>query len=207
MKRIGLHTAALFVIGLLAATCAWAQDLAELEVDHALTLEFETPHTDWAQPYAGETTRVLVFCNGRGTVARNIVELMQRFDVDAEAVFWIRVIDYNNEIWHGGETGIARMLKLLEEDWDAYIFFGLGMDQLSAEQQYKVLKPVSDGAGIVFVGSNDERVLKPENRVEDFDAADVAPAGEAFAVGEGRGVRMEALPAAQRTLRPKPSAQ
>ncbi|HCA47628.1 MAG TPA: hypothetical protein DEP45_09830, partial [Armatimonadetes bacterium] len=195
MKRIGLHTAALFVIGLLAATCAWAQDLAELEVDHALTLEFETPHTDWAQPYAGETTRVLVFCNGRGTVARNIVELMQRFDVDAEAVFWIRVIDYNNEIWHGGETGIARMLKLLEEDWDAYIFFGLGMDQLSAEQQYKVLKPVSDGAGIVFVGSNDERVLKPENRVEDFDAADVAPAGEAFAVGEGRGVRMEALPA------------
>lgn len=194
MSRIIVRTIALLAIGLLATACACAQDMAELEVDHALTFEFETPHTDWAQPYAGETTRVLVFCNGRGTVPRHIVEMMQRFDVEAEAVFWIRVIDRTDQQWLGGETGVSRMLQLLEQDWDAYIFLELNLSDMSSEQQYKVLKPVTEGAGIVFVGSNDERVLKPDNRITDFDAGRVAPAGEGFAVGQGRGVRMDACP-------------
>ncbi|MBD3293568.1 MAG: hypothetical protein GF393_11645, partial [Armatimonadia bacterium] len=141
MRRTVSHTIALLVIGLLVATCACAQDMAELAVDHAMTLEFETPHTDWAQPYAGEATRVLVFCNGRGTVPRHVVEMMQRFEVDAETVFWIRVIDYGDQQWLGGETGVARMLQLLEEDFDAYVFLGLGLSGMTAEQQYKVLKP------------------------------------------------------------------
>ena len=194
MRRTASYTIALLVVGLLAATCACAQDMAELEVDHAMTFEFETPHTDWAQPYAGDATRILVFCNGRGTIPRHVVELMQRFDVEAEAVFWIRVIDYGDQKWLGGETGVARMLQLLEQEWDAYVFLGLGMDSMSAEQQYKVLKPVTEGAGIVFVGSNDERVLKENNRIQDFDAGDVAPAGPAYQVGQGRGVAVDACP-------------
>ena len=77
----------LIAVALIIATGAAAQDLAELEVDHALTFDFPTPHTDWAQPYAGERTRVLFFTDGRGTNPRECVELMQRFDLDAEAVF------------------------------------------------------------------------------------------------------------------------
>ncbi len=194
MRRIASHTIALVVIGLLVATCACAQDMAELEVDHALTFEFETPHTDWAQPYAGDATRVLVFCNGRGTVPRHIVEMMQRFDVDAEAVFHIRVIDYGNYQWLGGETGVSRMLQLLEEDWDAYVFLGMGMENMSSEQQYKILKPVTEGAGLVFVGANDERILKEKNLVSDFGRDTVAPSGAGYQVGEGRGVRMGNCP-------------
>ena len=194
MSRLMSRSVALLAIGLLAATCACAQDMAELAVDHAMTFEFETPHTDWAQPYAGETTRVLVFCDGRGTVPRHIVELMQRFDVEAEAVFWARIVDSPKTHWHGGETGESRMLQLLEQDWDTYVFLGLDLSNMSAEQQYKVLKPVTEGAGLVFVGANDERVLKPDNRVADVDAARVAPAGEGFTVGRGRGVRMDACP-------------
>ncbi|MFW5869089.1 MAG: hypothetical protein ACOCX2_14790, partial [Armatimonadota bacterium] len=194
MRRIASYALVTVALGLLGVTCALAQDMAELEVDHAMTLEFETPHTDWAQPYAGESTRVLVFCNGRGTVPRHIVEMMQRFDVDAEAVFWIRIIDRTDEQWLGGETGVARMMQLLEEDWDAYVFLGQDMGAMTAEQQYKVLKPVSEGAGLVFVGANDERVLKGENRIDNFGAGDVAPAGEGYTVGEGRGVRMDACP-------------
>ena len=189
MQRIIL----LPVLCLLVATVAFAQDMEELEVDHALTLDFETPHTDWAQPYAGESTRVLVFCNGRGTVPRHIVEMMQRFDVEAEAAFWIRVIDRTDEEWLGGETGEARMLQLLDQDWDAYIFLQMDMDAMTAEQQYRVLEPVTEGAGIVFVGANDERVLKQDNLVTDFGAT-APPVGDAHSVGEGRGVRMDLWP-------------
>jgi len=134
---------------LAAASCAIAQDRAELEVDHALTLDFPTPHTDWAQPYALGTTRVLFFTDGRGTNPRECVELMQRFDIEAEAVFWARIIDSSRTHWHGGETGEQRMLDLLAQDWDCYVFLGLGLGDMSAEQQYKLLKPVTEGAGIV----------------------------------------------------------
>jgi hypothetical protein len=48
----------------------WAQDLAELEVDHALTFEAETPHIQWARPYAGGSLRVLFLTDGRGTNPR-----------------------------------------------------------------------------------------------------------------------------------------
>ena len=98
----------------LAVGCAVAQDRAELEVDHALTLEFTTPHTDWAQPYANRTTRVLFFADGRGGRARECVELMQRFDIEAEVVFWARIIDSPDSHWHGGEIGELRRRLLLE---------------------------------------------------------------------------------------------
>jgi len=172
-----------------------AQDMAELDVDHALTLEVETPHTDWAQPYALGPTRVLFFCNGRGTVPRECVELMQRFDINAEAVFWTRIVDSSETHWHGGETGERRMLSLLEQTWDCFVFLGLDMSKMVAEQQYKILKPVASGAGIVFVESNDPRVLKKTNQVNPLPpflqtSIDV----EAYAVGAGRGIRLPKRP-------------
>jgi len=184
-------------MAVLAVTCGLAaQDMAELNVDHALTLEFETPHTDWAQPYALGPTRVLFFCNGRGTVPRECVELMQRFDIEAEAVFWTRIVDSSKTHWHGGETGERRMLALLDKPWDCFVFIGLNMSNMTAEQQYKILRPVVDGAGIVFVEDNDPRVLKKANRVAglpQFLEADIDI--DAYAVGAGRGVRIPKRPA------------
>jgi len=54
---------------------------------------------------------------------------------------------------------------------------------------------VTEGAGIVFVGSNDPQVLKDENRIADLPpilAGD--PVGDAFTVGQGRGIRLPAQP-------------
>ena len=177
------------------AVLVWGQDLAELEVDHALTLDFTTPHTDWAQPYAGQKTRVLFFCDGRGTVPREAVELMQRFDIEAEAVFWARIVDSSDEHWHGGDVGEQRMLNLLEQDWDCYVMLGLGLDRMSPEQQYKLLKPVTEGAGLVFIGSDDKRVLKQERKLAELPAFLArGPVGDAYAIGEGRGIRLPAVP-------------
>ncbi len=184
--------ATLTMIALIAAApCLLAQDRAELEVDHAMTLDYPTPHTDWAQPYAGEPTRVLLFCDGRGTNPRVGVELMQRFDVELEAVFWARIVDSPDTHWHGGEVGEQRMLDLLEQDWDCFLFYGIGMDNMSSEQQYKVLKPVTEGAGLVFVGVGDDRVLKDANQIADLPPILArGPVGEAWTVGQGRAVRM-----------------
>ena len=45
----------LVVVGSLVGGTAWAD---ELDDDHALSLDFQTPHTDWAQPYALGPLRV-----------------------------------------------------------------------------------------------------------------------------------------------------
>ena len=179
----------------IAGTPLSAQDMDELAVDHALTFEFSTPHTDWAQPYARGTTRVLFFTDGRGTKPRECVEVMQRFDIRAEAVFWAQIVDSPETHWHGADVGERRMLKLLEEDWDCYVFLGLSMANMSPEQQYKVLSPVAEGAGIVFVGANDERILKEPNLLAEappFIAR--GPVGDAYTVGKGRGMRLPARP-------------
>lgn len=62
-----------------------------LEQEQEIRTTFVTPHTAWAKPYAGGTTRVLFFSDYKNTQAREIVELMQRFEVQADAAYYTRV--------------------------------------------------------------------------------------------------------------------
>ncbi len=184
------------LVALLACSMAWAQDAAELELDHTLSMEFETPHVKWAKPYARGTIRVLLFCNGRGTVPREGVELMQRFDMKIDAVFWRRIVDTTKEGWHGGDLGLQRMLRLAEKPYDCYVFLGIRPDQLTSETQYKVLQPVVEGGrGIVCVGVNDKRIFKPNRKLVKLPpfVARAQPTA-AYQVGKGRGVLLPGLP-------------
>jgi hypothetical protein len=191
MKRL------LFIVALIALICcpvAWAQDRAELEVDHSVDSAFVSPHTDWATPYAQGTTRVLFFVNGRGTAAREVIELKQRFDLDAEMIFWGRLVDTSRDDWHGGENGLLRMEELLAREWDAFVFIGVKPVDMPADQQYTMIEAVTEGTGLVLVGLNDERLLKDKNRLDlpPF-LSDIEGAG-AFDVLEGRGVRIAQAP-------------
>ena len=169
--------------------------MSPLEIEHALSMEFETPHTDWGQLYIGGRVRALCFTFGRGTSARWIVELMQRFSVDATAAYWTQVVDSPRTQWLGGDAGERRIRRLLEEEWDCFIFHGIPLENLTAEQQYKLLSAVTRGAGLVLVGTDDERVLKPRNRIDPSPEflAD-GPVGEAFAIRKGRGIRLPKPP-------------
>jgi len=171
-------------------------DRDELEVDHGLTLEVVTPHTDWAQPYARGKTRVLFFTlgvtdyGGTRSAPRECVELMQRFDVEAEAVFWTPVWQ-RPDVLHGSTIGLKRMNDLLKKKWDCFVFFHKTPKDLPAEEQYLLIKQVADGAGLVLVGANDERMLKEKLRIANtppFLASN--PVGDAYRIGQGRGVRM-----------------
>jgi hypothetical protein len=193
MKRIFAMSAALILV--LASCAVFAQDMAELEVDHNVNSDLVTPHTDWATPYAQGKTKALFFVRGHGVEPREVIELSERFDLDPQMVFWARVVDSTKEGWLGAENGIRRMDRLLDQKWDVFVFLGVPLESVPTEQQYKILKQVTDGAGLVFRGLDDKRVLKPANQIKALPAflSDV-PEAAAFTVKQGRGVRVAAQP-------------
>ncbi|MEN6645464.1 MAG: beta-galactosidase trimerization domain-containing protein [Armatimonadia bacterium] len=197
MQRFGTL---LVIILLLCPVLVLAQDAAELEVDHSVNTDFVTPHTDWATPYVQGKTRALFFVRGHGTAPREVIELKQRFDLEPQMVFWARIVDSTVEGWHGAENGVRRMERLLNQKWDAYVFLGIQPEKLPVELQYKVIKAVADGAGLVLVGVDDKRILKPKNLLKPLPEALAAgdtnsgPVGEPFAVKQGRGIKLPAQP-------------
>ncbi len=185
----------LVLAAVLCSPAAWSQDLAELEVDHSVNSEFVSPHTDWATPYALGTSRVLFFVNGRGGAAREVIELKQRFDFEPQMVFWGRIIDSPRDDWHGGEAGLRRMASLLAQKWDAFVFIGVQPELMPVDQQYTMIEAVTEGAGLVIVNTDDKRVLKDKNKLDELPAflADIEGAS-AFTVLEGRGVHIAQAP-------------
>jgi hypothetical protein len=168
----------------------------ELEADHALTFAFPTPHVAWARPYAGGRAKVLFFTRGMGTHPRECVELMQRFAIDGRAAFWEKIIDSQDEHWHGGRSGEERIRVLLAEPWDAFVFAGgVTPARLGNECQVRLLTKIADeGAGLVIVGEDDGRILLPAHRAE-APWALAGGSGAAFSVGKGRALRLPARPA------------
>ena len=172
-----------------------AQDAAELEVDHNVDSEFVTPHTAWATPYALGKTRVLFFLNGRGTNPREVIELKQRFDFEPQMVFWARIIDSTQEHWHGGERGVQRMARLLTQKWDAFVFIDVPPDKVPIDEQYGIIKAITDGAGLVLIGTEDKRVLKDKNQFKELPGfLDDVDGATAFTIIQGRGVRLPKRP-------------
>ena len=196
----GLVMAMAVALIMSATTRAPGAAASELEEDHALSMEFETPHTDWAKPYALGKVRVLYFgygSYGRGIEARDLIELMERFDIEAAAAYYHRLIDSSQFQWDGGEAGIGRILRLLDEHWDCFVLNGLEVTLLPTEAQYKMYKAVSDGAGLILIGVDDDRALKPENKIKPADLpAFLAhdPVGDAFRAKKGRAIRLPARP-------------
>ncbi len=168
---------------------------AEVEIDHALSTEFETPHTKWAKPYAAGQIRVLFFTTWyqNSTHTREIIELMQRFDLQAEAVYYHQ--DYKHLLGDGRperfgdeKAGSKRVVRLLEQSFDAYFFNQMGVDVLPEEATRRLLQKVSGGAGLVVVGKRDSTLFAPATPTA---APTAMNSGAFFALGEGRAALLE----------------
>ena len=198
IKKIATAIPVLIAGVLLFAVCPTAsfdQDLAEVEVDHALTFEIHTPHIDWAKPYARGKSHVLFFIGGRGTNFREGVELMQRFDIEADAVLYARIIDTTKDDWHGGKAGIKRMETLLEKDWDAFVFLGLAPAKMPEALRQKLIGKVQMGVGILLSGVDDQALLPAAAERKEAVPFLTGIAGvKAFSLGKGRGVWLPARP-------------
>ena len=163
-----------------------------LEDEHELSMAFETPHTKWAKPYAQGTTRVLFFSpwNQGSTEGREVIELMQRFQLDAEIIYYLR--GTKNILGNGNprpylsmDAGTQRALKLLEKPFDVFFFTNMTMDMLPDEVQTAMQDQLDAGTGIVLVG--DDAKL-PFSNAQDFAPAIKAPAhGSYFTHGNSRG--------------------
>ena len=168
----------------------------EVEEDHELSMEFETAHTDWAQPYALGKVRVLNFrlvSPGHWIKARDLIELMQRFDVEAETVYYR---NWREDTWHGREAGLERILRLLEKPWDCFVFNEVKPSLLPTEAQVKLLEAVTEGTGLVLISVGDDpRIVNPENRITELPTflANV-PDGKAYRIKQGRAIRMSKRP-------------
>lgn len=190
-----------------------------LEQEQEIRTTFATPHTAWAKPYARGTTRVLFFSDYKNTQAREIVELMQRFEVQADAAYYtrVKVAKKPQMQWHGAEEGIARIRRLLASGvHDVFLFNGVSPDGLPAELKQDLLARVAQGKGLVLVGvkqrgrldpplENDpDRVALDEPLILDQPLARRAEAGdpeaELFALKQGRAARLPAAPVAEYTF-------
>lgn len=127
----------------------------------------ETVHTEWLKPYAKGTIRPLIICsnNPYGPSARSVVELYQRLSIDYTE-FTVDgpagTIKYSGLL--GGENYYVatrdvshrekkeELLEKLTEDYDCYIFAGVKFSILPAEAQYKILRSIADGAGLLITG-------------------------------------------------------
>jgi beta-galactosidase len=195
LYSIGIFIAAALFTALTAAS--FGQDLAqaELEVDHALTTEVRTAHIQWAKPYIQGKTRALLFIGGRGTFSREGVELLQRFDIEGEAILYSRLVDTSRDDWHGGKEGLRRMAALLEKEWDAYLFLGIAPGKLPEPVRQKLIGKILRGDGLVLAGVDEPVLLSVA--VENKDTIPFL-AGidgiKAFTPGKGRVVRLPARP-------------
>ncbi|MHB8995662.1 MAG: beta-galactosidase [Armatimonadota bacterium] len=126
-----------------------------------VTTRLQTPHFDWATPYAQGKPKVL-FITPRTIAPREIVELWQRFDLDFEAFTMAHSGMMSFESSAGAApydlavegTSIAEktdeLLAKLDRKYDAFVLANAQLDVLPKEAQYKLLKQVSEGAGLVF---------------------------------------------------------
>lgn len=132
-----------------------------LEELHQLRADFVTPHTRWCDQLPGGPLRVLYISAYRNCAAREMVELAQRFPLTADAVYYDRVVDTVRDDWVGGPAGLRRLVRLLDtRRYDCFLLNHVPLLKLPAECQYKLLRQVTEGAGLVAVGFTDARVCK-----------------------------------------------
>jgi Beta-galactosidase trimerisation domain/Beta-galactosidase len=199
---------ALLVAAAVGTSAAWADTTAEeVEEDNSLASTLVTPHKPWGKGLVGGPVRALFLVytgaydgtwEDTGTRVREVVELGQRFDLQADAVLFC---GSGNGKWnfHGVGVGEARAERLLEKPYQLYCIAGFPMEKLPAKLQYLVLKQVAEGAGLLCCGQGAAEYLVARRQVNPTPTsltAGLPPLGgkapaemvSAYRLGKGRGV-------------------
>lgn len=188
-----LNTIAWFA--LLAVCVAGAQEGEEerkgwdyLDAQLSVADDFETPHTAWAKPYAGGTIRTLFFTTWYqgSTEGREIVEVMQRFDIDGQAAYIVggSVIGDGAPDWYGGDpaAGTNRIQSFIDGGVDAFFVNQLAFETIPEPIRAQIRQRVEAGAGLVIVGEK----AAPFDGASRLPATAALPAGSYFTLGKGR---------------------
>ncbi len=183
-------------------------DTTAQEVEEASSLDSSlvTPHKPWGRGYVGGPVRALFFVytgpydgawEDTGTRVREVVELGQRFDLQADAVLFCGRGE-GEWAFHGQKLGAQRAERLLQKPYQLYVIAGFPMAKLPAKVQYLILKQVAEGAGLVCCGPGARDYMVPRRQitpppafltagVPQLDDKPVADLVSAYRLGEGRG--------------------
>ncbi len=195
-------------IVLFAAYGRAATTEAEVEEDQRVASAFVTPHKAWAKPYAKGRLRALFVVDAGGygggwfapgTRLREITELAQRFDLEADAFFYGG--RKKNEFLGEG-LGRKRAERLLSKPYDVYVIAGANLAALPPKFQYLIMKEVANGAGLVCCGSGSKEFMTDSRRLgptpdaltqglPNLDGKAPAEVMWAYRLGKGRGVWMK----------------
>ena len=170
-----LALAVSLAIGLPALAAEAEEVQKELDEDMSLASDYVTPHKAWAKHYAGGKVRALfVVATGHsggsytepGARLREVVELMQRFDVEGDAIFVGRGKGGQAQLYKG-EAGKERAKRLLKNNYDVFVFGGVGFEAFEPELQYRILERiVKQGAGLVACGPLPKKIMSPKRRTK-----------------------------------------
>lgn len=163
-----MRAEALLIVLLSGVVHIFGAEKDPLEYELSTQTFLETPHIKWAKPYFKEKLSVLFIIRGRGTprtdynqeacTIREVVELSQRFDIEPAVVLYC-----GKGTIYGGTKGMERFIKLLSKRYDVFALT-VPYDWLPVEAQYKILKQVSEGAGIVSFHHRPQIVLEGKRK-------------------------------------------
>lgn len=180
----------------------------EVEEDNSLVSGFATPSKPWGRGYVSGPVRTLFFVHSGayagdwcdpGTRLREVVELAQRFDLQADAILFGGPAGGKTWDFHGGTFGEKRARRLLARPYSLYVIAGFPLDKLPADLQFTILNQVSQGAGLVCVGPAARDVMTPKRQIQPLPApladglpillpSNVRQYIQAYQMGQGRGV-------------------
>ncbi len=162
LTRMILCIALVTFIALPVCAQEWWHTEELVEADHAYSMDYVTPHLEWAKPLPDGPISALFFVRAKGTGAREIAELAQRMPIQPEIVYYERTGQYVS----GGDPGMDRALDLIEQGADVFVFGNVSFEGLTREAQYYVLEHViHDGSGLVAfnrapeIAFTDDRIL------------------------------------------------
>ena len=192
----------LTVVGSATAVVA-ATNAEEVEQANSLKTDLVTPHFEWAKGYVRGPVKALFFIysgsydstwTDEGTRLREVIELSQRFDVQADAIYF-----GGGDKWdfHGGKIGADRAERLLEKPYQLYVIAGFPLAQLPAKMQYEIVSNVAKGAGLLCCGPGSEymiekrKVATPALLTEALPTIgdkNIGTCASTYKLGKGRGV-------------------
>ena len=192
-------------LGALALLCAdmratGAVTPERLEEDNALKIDVRTPHTKYARPYARGAIRALFLVHQSAEInalpIRHAVELMQRFDIEGDAVLVMTgkgktyAVAYKGGSGvYGGDLGEQRLDRLLEIPYDCYVVTGPILGHIPPAGRQAIMDRVEGGAGLALLyrtGDEDKPLLAGARELSDLPATLWGLEVRTFSRGEGR---------------------
>ena len=190
------------------ATVLGGPSMESIERLNSLHNEYQTPHTKWAKPYAGGSVRTLFIVEQSANInalpLRHVVELMQRFDVEGDAVLAMVAKGTTYAIAYAGGSGVygdevgeKRLSELLKKPYDCYVVTGPVLGHLPAPSRDLILGRVRKGAGLVLtytVGKEDDPLMKGVEELGRHPAVLAGIDARCLYMGKGRMVLLTGYP-------------